>query len=95
MCSSDLGIALAPYIEEEILIELQIQLMMPRHDGSSAFGILAFTAFQITVLINVSPEIIALLLGGISHLTRLAVSIIGKVPLIQRLAGCRNVQQVV
>ena len=81
--------------EEEILIELQIQLMMPRHDGSSAFGILAFTAFQITVLINVSPEIIALLLGRISHLTRLAVSIIGKVPLIQRLAGCRNVQQVV
>ena len=89
------GIALAPYIEEEILIELQIQLMMPGHDGSSAFGILAFTAFQITVLINVSPEIIALLLGRISHLTRLAVSIIGKVPLIQRLAGCRNVQQVV
>ena len=81
--------------EEEILIELQIQLMMPGHDGSSAFGILAFTAFQITVLINVSPEIIALLLGRISHLTRLAVSIIGKVPLIQRLAGCRNVQQVV
>jgi len=69
--------------------------MMAGHDGSSALGTVAYSTNQVHVVIELSPEMIAVVPGGISHITRQAVRIIGEVPFIERFTGCRNVQQVV
>ena len=75
------------------MLELKVDLMVPRHLSATTLGILTGAMLQIIVLLDISPEIVALHLGGI-YLMVSAVGTLGKVPAVEFLARGGHINQV-
>ena len=74
---------------------LEVELMMPRHLGAATLCILALAVLQVVVLIDVSPEVVALHIGCINRwVLGIAVAALGKVPAVELLARCRHIDEV-
>ena len=84
-------------VDVDVLSKLEVELMVPRHLRAAAFRILALAVLQIVALLDVSPEVIALHVGGIDLLVAEAVgegAVVLEIPGVELFAACRHINQV-
>ena len=65
---------------------------MPRHLCSTTLGVLSETVFQVVVLLDIRPEVVALHVSGIC--LSINLSVVGKVPSVEFGTRGRDIQEV-